>query len=91
LSKATCSSGGLFYGRRRERRRQDDRTADRIAAALALIRKTDEHWHGLAVWLSRSGMDRDAELLDRRAARATRLERDARFRAEARASRRRDS
>src|SRR3954447_18824345 len=57
-------------GGRRERRRCDDRTADRIAAALALIRQTDEHWHGLAVWLSRSGMDRDAELLDRLAARA---------------------
>jgi len=57
-------------GGRRERRRCDDRTADRIAAALALIRQTDEHWHGLAVWLSRSGMDWDAELLDRLAARA---------------------
>jgi hypothetical protein len=46
------------------RRRWDDqRAADRIAAALALIRQTDESWHGLAVWLSRSGMDRDAELL----------------------------
>jgi hypothetical protein len=55
-------------GRRRERRKQVDRAADRIAAALALIRQTDEHWHGLAVWLSRSGMDRDAELLDRLAA-----------------------
>jgi hypothetical protein len=32
---------------------------------LALIRRSDEYWHGLAVWLSRSGMDRDAELLDR--------------------------
>ena len=56
---------GVAIGGRRERRRCDDRTADRIAAALALIRQTDEHWHGLAVWLSRSGMDRDAELLDR--------------------------
>jgi hypothetical protein len=32
---------------------------------LALIRQSDERWHGLAVWRSRSGMDRDAELLDR--------------------------
>jgi hypothetical protein len=40
--------------------------------ALEMIRRSDEHWHGLAVWLSRSGMDRDAELLDRLAARAKR-------------------
>jgi hypothetical protein len=59
-------------GRRRERRRQEDRTADRIAMALELIRRSDERWHGLAVWLSRAGMDRDAELLDRLAARAER-------------------
>ena len=77
-------------GRRRERRRQDDQTSTRIAAALALIRQSDERWHGLAVWLSRAGMDRDAELLDRLAARAARMERDAHFRAQARASRRRD-
>ena len=75
-------------GMRPTRRRQDDhRTADRIAAALALIRQTDEHWHGLAVWLSRAGMDRDVERLDRLAARATRE----RYRAEAIASRRRES
>jgi len=43
----------------------------------------------LAVWLSHSGMDRDAELLDRLAARAARVERQERFRAKARASRRR--
>jgi hypothetical protein len=30
-------------------RRQDVRTADQIAAALALIRQSDEPWHGLAV------------------------------------------
>jgi hypothetical protein len=53
--------------------------------ALEMIRRSDEHWHGLAVWLSRSGMDRDAELLDRLAARATRD----RYRAEAIASRKR--
>jgi hypothetical protein len=52
------------------RRRCDDPTAGRIVAALAPIRQTDECWHGLAVWLSRSGMNRDAELLDRLAARA---------------------
>jgi hypothetical protein len=57
-------------GKRRERRRQEDQTADRIAAALSLIHQADERWHGLAVWLSRSGMDRDAELLDRLANRA---------------------
>src|SRR6185295_2496814 len=51
--------------------------------------RSDEHWHGLAVWLSHSGMDRDAELLDRLAARAARVERQERFRAKARASRRR--
>jgi hypothetical protein len=75
-------------GRRRERRRQDNPRSDRIAAALALIRQTDEHWHGLAVWLSHSGMDRDADLLDRLAAR---MERRERFRAEAMASRRREA
>jgi hypothetical protein len=52
-------------GRRRERRRQDNPTADQIPAALALIRQSDERWHGLTVWLSHSGMDRDAKLLDR--------------------------
>jgi hypothetical protein len=41
----------------------------------------------LAVWLSRSGMDRDAELLDRLAARAARMARWERFWAEARAGR----
>jgi hypothetical protein len=41
---------------------------------LALIRRSDEHWHGLALRLSRSGMDRDAELLDRLAAPAARME-----------------
>ncbi len=49
--------GGCIVSRRRGRRRQDARTADRIAAALA-------------IWLSRSDMDRDAELLDRLANRA---------------------
>jgi hypothetical protein len=56
---------------------------------LALIRRSDEHWHGLAVWLSRSGMDRDAELLDRLAARSEQQARRDRYRAEARAARRR--
>jgi hypothetical protein len=60
--------------RRSRRRHEDSRTSDRIEAALALIRQSDERWHGLAVWLSRAGMDRDAH-----------------FRAEARASRRRES
>jgi hypothetical protein len=78
-------------GRRRERRKQDDRAMDRIAMALEMIRRSDEHWHGLAVWLSRSGMDRDADLLDRLAARAARMERDEHFRAQARASRRREA
>jgi hypothetical protein len=78
---------GVAIGERRERRRCDDRTADRIAAALVLIRQTDEHWHGLTVWLSRSGMDRDAELLDRLAARAERMARQERYWAEAMASR----
>ena len=74
--------------RRSRRRHEDSRTADRIAAALALIRQSDERWHGLAVWLSRSGMAQDADLLDRLAARAARMERQERYRAEARASRR---
>jgi hypothetical protein len=79
-------------GMRPTRRRQDDhRTADRIAAALALIRQTDERWHGLAVWLSRSGMAQDADLLDRLAARAARMERRERYRVEAMASRRSNS
>jgi hypothetical protein len=75
-------------GRRRERRRQDNPTADQIAAALALIRQTDERWHGLAKFLAHTGLDRDADLLDRLAARAARMERAERFRAAARASRR---
>jgi hypothetical protein len=58
---------------------------------LALIRQSAEHRHGLAVWLSHSGMDRDADLLDRLAARAARMERAERFRAAARASRRRET
>jgi hypothetical protein len=75
-------------GMRPTRRRLDDnRASDRITAALALIRQTDERWHGLAVWLSRAGMDRDSDLLDRLANRAKRE----RYRAEAIASRRRDS
>jgi hypothetical protein len=74
-------------GRQRERHRQDDR----VAMALEMIRQTDARWYGLAVWLSRAGMDRDAELLDRLAARAERMARNERYRAEASASRRRDS
>jgi hypothetical protein len=61
-------------GLRPTRRRLDDnRTADRIAMALEVIRQTDERWHGLAVWLSRAGMDRDEELVRRLAARAERM------------------
>jgi hypothetical protein len=45
-------------------------------------------WHGLAKFLAHTGLDRDADLLDRLAARAARMERAERFRAEARASRR---
>jgi hypothetical protein len=78
---------GVAISGRRERRRCNDRTADQIAAALALIRCSDERWHGLAKFLANSGMDRDVELLDRLAARATRK----RYRAEAMASRRRES
>jgi hypothetical protein len=58
--------------RRSRRRHEDHRPADRIAAALALIKQSDESWHGLAVWLSRAGMDRDAEMLDRLATQAER-------------------
>jgi hypothetical protein len=79
-------------GLRRSRRRYDDhRTADRIAMALEMIRRSDEHWHGLAVWLSRSGMDRDAELLDKLAARAEQQARRERYRAEAMTGRRPES
>jgi hypothetical protein len=84
-------------GMRPTRRRQDDhRAADRttmarIAMALKLIEAADQQWVGLARWMAHSGMDRDAELLDRLAARAARMERDERFRAEARASRRREA
>src|SRR3954447_8647606 len=79
-------------GMRPTRRRQDDhRMADRIAAALALIRQTDERWHGLARFLAHTGMDRDVELLDRLAAKAERLAREQRYRAEALAERRRES
>ena len=55
--------------------------------ALEMIRRSDERWHGLAKFLANTGMDRDAELLDRLAARAKRE----RYRAEAIASRRRES
>ena len=84
-------------GRRRERPRNADRehhrnaAATRIAAALEVIRLSDERWHGLAIWLSRSGMDRDAELLDRLAARSEQQARRERYRAEAMAARRRAS
>jgi hypothetical protein len=37
-------------GRRRERHKPADPTSDRIAMALEMIRRSDEHWHGLAVW-----------------------------------------
>jgi hypothetical protein len=77
--------------RRSRRRHEDHRTADRIAAALALIRQTDERWHGLAKFLAHTGMDRDAELLDRLAARAEQQARRERYRAEAMAARRRES
>jgi hypothetical protein len=43
---------------------------------------------GLAVWLSRSGMDRDAELLDRLANRAERMAWQERHRSKARVGRR---
>ena len=91
MRRYEVSRRGGVMGRRRERRRRDDRTADRIAMALEMIRRSDEHWHGLAVWLSRPGMDRDAELLDRLAARAEQQARRERYRAEAIASRRRES
>jgi hypothetical protein len=91
MRRYEVSRRGGVMGRRRERCRQDNRTADRIAMALEMVRRSDEHWHGLAVWLSRSGMDRDAELLDRPAVRVERTARNERYRAEAMASRRRES
>jgi hypothetical protein len=73
-------------GLRRSRRRYDDhRAADRIAMALELIRRSDERWHGLAKFLANTGMDRDADLLDRLASRAKRE----RYRAEAIVNRKR--
>jgi hypothetical protein len=68
------SRHGGVMGRRRERRRQDDRTADRIAMALEMVRRSDEHWHGLVIAL-----------------RAERTAQNERYRAEAMASRRRES
>jgi hypothetical protein len=78
-------------GRRRERRRWETPAEQKIAMALEMIRRTDERWHGLARFLAHTGMDRDVELLDRLAARAERLARQERYRAEAMASRRRES
>jgi hypothetical protein len=63
MRRYEVSRRGGVMGRRRERRRQDDRTADRIAMALEMIRRSDERWHGLAKFLANTGMDRDAELL----------------------------
>jgi hypothetical protein len=77
--------------RRSRRRHEDGRADDRIKAALALIRQTDERWHGLAKFLAHTGMDRDAELLDKLAARAEQQARRERYRAEAIASRRREA
>jgi hypothetical protein len=51
-------------------RQAEPRAANRIAAALALIRQSYDRQHGLAVWLSHSGMDHDPDLLDKLAARA---------------------
>jgi hypothetical protein len=75
-------------GLRRTRRRWDDhRASDKIAMALKLIEAADQQWVGLARWMAHSGMDRDAELLDRLAARAEQQARRERYRAEAMASR----
>jgi hypothetical protein len=38
----------------------------RLAATKALIVEADHHWHGLARFLERSGMDRNDELVGRR-------------------------
>jgi hypothetical protein len=51
-------------GSRRERHKPADPTSDRIAMALELIRRSDEHWHGLAVWgdaIERAGLYAKAE------------------------------
>jgi hypothetical protein len=37
-----------------------------------MIEAADQHLHGIATFLERTGMDRDADLLDRLAARAER-------------------
>jgi hypothetical protein len=57
-----------------------------IDATVAV--KRDEVRARLAVWLSHNGMDRDAELLDRLAARAEQDARRERYRVEARGGRR---
>jgi len=54
-------------GSRRERRRQDDQTAHRIVMARVLIQEVDERWHGLARYLSNSGLDHNDDLIARRA------------------------
>jgi hypothetical protein len=74
-------------GRRRERRRWDDRAMDRIAMARVLIEEVDERWHGLARYLSNSGMDHNDDLIARLAKRQNRREMQERFRAEAQSSR----
>jgi hypothetical protein len=56
--------------------------------ARALIVEADQRWHGLARLLEQSGMDHNAELVGRLAARADRRARRERYIAEARAGRR---
>jgi hypothetical protein len=59
-------------GMRRARRRWETPAEAKIAMARMLIEEADRRWHGLARFLERSGMDRDAELVGRLAARAER-------------------
>jgi hypothetical protein len=72
------------------RHRQEGRaqTEAKLAMARTLIVEADQRWHGLARFLEHSGMDQNAELVGRLAARADRRAKRERYIAEARAARR---
>lgn len=77
---------GPFWKRRECRARAEAK----LAAAKALIVEADQRWHGMAAFLERSGMDRNAELVGRLAHRADRRAKRERYIAEARAGRHSD-
>jgi hypothetical protein len=59
------------------RRRQESRaqTEAKLALARAMIVEADQRWHGMARFLEQTGMDHNAELVSRLAARADRGDR----------------